>query len=71
MVTLLYETEIIELRKADLKAAVNALWLIGKHAAIQAFSKKVKHAHRLAQRLAAKSKAVEKAATERKLELVE
>ena len=38
----LYETEIIELRKTDLRAAVNALWLIGKHAAIQAFSKKVK-----------------------------
>ena len=69
----LYETEYVELRKTDLKAAVNALWLIGKHAAIQAFSKKVEvsHTHRLERALARRGKVVEDAAVEQKLVLVE
>ena len=66
------KTELVELRKTDLRAAVRALWLIGKHTAIQAFSQKVevKHTHRLEQILAKRSKQVEERATNRKLELV-
>jgi hypothetical protein len=50
-----------------------ALELIGRHTRVQAFRYTVEHTHthRLEQRLAAKSKAVEQAALERKLALVE
>jgi len=67
-----FETEYFELRKTDLRAAVRALWLIGKHAAIGAFSQKVEvsHTHRLEEILAKRAKRVE-GATKRKLELVE
>ena len=67
------KTELVELRKTDMRAAVRALWLIGKHTAVQAFSQKVevKHTHRLEQILAKRSKQVEELAANRKLELVE
>ena len=50
-----------------------ALELIGRHTQVQAFSITVEHTHthRLEQRLAARSKAIENAAIKRKLELVE
>jgi homoserine acetyltransferase len=66
-----YETEYYELCKTDLSAALRALWLIGKHAAVQAFTQKidVSHNHRLEVALANRAKQVEEAA-KRKLELV-
>ena len=50
-----------------------ALELIGRHTQIQAFRDTIEHTHThvLEQRLAARSKAIEQAATNRKLELVE
>ncbi|MFT5219786.1 MAG: hypothetical protein ACI87H_001926 [Gammaproteobacteria bacterium] len=67
------EVERHEVRKTDLKAAIRALWLIGKHVAVQAFSQKVevKHTHRLEALLAKRSKQVEGRAGNRNLELVE
>jgi hypothetical protein len=57
----IYETEYVELSKTNLRAAVRALWLIGKHTAVQAFSKKVavSHTHRLGQALAKRTKQLE------------
>jgi hypothetical protein len=68
-----YETEYVELRKTDLGAAIRALEMIGKHMAVQAFSKKVEvsHTHRLEQALARRGKLVEDAVVGQKLELVE
>ena len=68
-----YETEYVELRKTDLGAAIRALEMIGKHMAVQAFSKKVEvsHTHRLVQALARRGKVVEDAAVGQKLVLVE
>jgi len=67
------EQKTIARRDYNPQVAKAALELIGRHTQIQAFSVKVEHSHthRLEQRLAAKSKAVEKAALNRKLELVE
>jgi hypothetical protein len=61
------------LRQFNPQALGKALELIGRHTQVQAFKDNVEHTHthRLEQRLAAKSKAVEKAAFERNLALVE
>ncbi|RLA58379.1 MAG: hypothetical protein DRR04_11090, partial [Gammaproteobacteria bacterium] len=66
------ETERYELCNTDLRAALRALEMIGKHIAVQAFSQKVEvtHTHHLEQLLAKRASQVEQAAN-RKLELVE
>ena len=67
------ELRTIERREYNPQVAKAALELIGKHTQVQAFRDNVEHTHthRLEHRLAAKSKAVEKAALERNLVLVE
>ena len=67
------ELRTIERREYNPQVAKAALELIGKHTQVQAFRDNVEHTHthRLEHRLAAKSKAVEKASLERNLVLVE
>jgi hypothetical protein len=67
------ELKTIERREYNPAIARQALELIGRHTQVQAFRDTIEHSHthRLEQRLAAKSKAVEKAALERNLALVE
>ena len=61
-----------ERRDYDPTTARHALQLIGQHKSVQAFSQTVEHnhTHTLENRLAARSKAIEKAAIKRNLELV-
>jgi phage terminase small subunit len=67
------ELKTIERREYNPQVARQALELIGRHTQVQAFKDTVEHSHthRLEQALALKSKQVEKAATQRTLELVE
>ncbi len=63
-----FETKYYELYKTDLRAALRALWLIGKHTAIQAFTQKVEvnNTHRLERALARRAKQVEEASIKQK-----
>ena len=61
-----------ERRDYDPTTARHALQLLGQHKSVQAFSQTVEHnhTHTLENRLAARSKAIEKAAIKRNMELV-
>jgi hypothetical protein len=62
-----------ECHEYDPATARQALQMIGQHKSVQAFSQTVEHnhTHTLENRLAARSKAIEKAAIKRNLELVQ